>query len=138
MKHRGIRILALGAVFLLSWTSEGRAGAFEDLMEDYKQQGGGPVFSSIAGEGFWRTIRGDAKDKCETSCTACHTTDLTRSGTHCHTGKPIEPMAPSVKPDRYADAEKVEKWFRRNCREVVGRECTPQEKGDVLSFLKQQ
>ena len=30
---------------------------------------------------------------------------------------------------------KVEKWFKRNCNDVLGRVCTPLEKGDVLSYL---
>ena len=47
-------------------------------------------------------------------------------------------MAPSVVPERYADATKVEKWFRRNCNEVLGRECSPLEKGDWLAYMMQQ
>lgn len=27
------------------------------------------------------------------------------------------------------------KWFRRNCNDVMGRECTTVEKADVLSWL---
>jgi hypothetical protein len=51
------------------------------------------------------------------------------------TGKSIAPLAPAVNPERFADAATAEKWFRRNCNDVVGRECTPQEKGDVLTWL---
>jgi hypothetical protein len=51
------------------------------------------------------------------------------------TGKTIEPVAVSVTPTRYTDPAKVEKWFKRNCTEVLGRECTPQEKGDWLTFV---
>ncbi len=50
-------------------------------------------------------------------------------------GKDIEPMAASVNPKRYADRAEVEKWFKRNCNDVVGRECTLAEKGDVLTYL---
>ena len=52
--------------------------------------------------------------------------------------KLIEPMAASVAPTRYADPAKVEKWFKRNCTEVLGRECTPLEKGDWLAYMAQQ
>ena len=38
----------------------------------------------------------------------------------------------------YADPAKVEKWFKRNCNEVLGRACTPLEKGDWLSFMRSQ
>ena len=33
------------------------------------------------------------------------------------------------------DRCRVEKWFRRNCNDVVGRECTAAEKADVLAWL---
>ena len=37
--------------------------------------------------------------------------------------------------ERFTDAAKSEKWFRRNCNDVVGRECTAAEKADVLAWL---
>jgi len=68
------------------------------------------------------------------SCTTCHSADLTKQG-KTRAGKPIEPMAASVNPKRYTDPTEVEKWFKRNCSDVLGRECTPTEKGDALTFL---
>ena len=68
------------------------------------------------------------------SCTSCHTTDLKKSG-RTRAGKEILPMAASVNPKRFTDAADVEKWFRRNCLDVLGRECTAVEKGDVLAYL---
>jgi hypothetical protein len=44
-------------------------------------------------------------------------------------------MALSASPTRYADPAKVEKWFKRNCVEVLGRECSPREKGDWLAYM---
>jgi len=29
----------------------------------------------------------------------------------------------------------VEKWFKRNCKDVLARECTAQEKADFVAFL---
>jgi hypothetical protein len=29
----------------------------------------------------------------------------------------------------------VEKWFKRNCNDVLARACTPAEKADVLAYL---
>jgi hypothetical protein len=29
----------------------------------------------------------------------------------------------------------VEKWFKRNCSDVLGRACSAQEKGDLLAWL---
>ncbi|WP_298395149.1 DUF1924 domain-containing protein [uncultured Azonexus sp.] len=68
------------------------------------------------------------------ACTSCHGNDPRAAGKTL-TGKLIEPMALSVSPGRYADPAKVEKWFKRNCNEVLGRECTPLEKGDWLAFV---
>ena len=69
------------------------------------------------------------------SCTSCHTNDPTQVG-ETRAGKAIDPMAVSVSPERYQTLKKAEKWFGRNCRSVLGRECTATEKGDFLSFMK--
>ena len=71
------------------------------------------------------------------ACTSCHGND-TRAGGRNPAGKNIEPMALSASPSRYTDPEKVEKWFKRNCNDVLGRQCTAQEKGDWLSFMISQ
>jgi hypothetical protein len=69
------------------------------------------------------------------SCTACHTESPTGPGRHAVTGKTIQPLSPRVNADRFTDAAKVDKWFRRNCTEVVGRACVAAEKADILKFL---
>lgn len=71
------------------------------------------------------------------SCTSCHGLD-TRKSDQTPTGKAIDPVAISVSPQRYTDPAKVEKWFKRNCNEVLGRECTTLEKGDWLSYMMSQ
>ncbi len=71
------------------------------------------------------------------SCTACHGKDPRGAG-RTPAGKVIEAVAVSVTPTRYNDAAKVEKWFKRNCNEVLGRECSAQEKGDWLTFMISQ
>ena len=68
------------------------------------------------------------------SCAACHTGNPRGPGRHVATGKTIRPLSPVVNPDRFSDAAKVEKWFRRNCNEVVGRPCTAAEKADYIAF----
>jgi len=69
------------------------------------------------------------------SCTTCHSKDPTQIG-ETRAGKVIEPMAISTNPERYRSLKKVEKWFRRNCKSVLGRECNATEKGDFLTFMK--
>lgn len=71
------------------------------------------------------------------SCTTCHTTSPKDTG-KTRAGKVIEPMALSVNGSRYMDTQKTEKWFLRNCKSVMGRECTPLEKGDFLTFMFNQ
>ena len=68
------------------------------------------------------------------SCTTCHTADPTQMG-QTRAGKEIDPMAVSKTPDRFTDPEKIAKWFGRNCNSVLGRVCTPLEKGDTLTFF---
>jgi hypothetical protein len=72
------------------------------------------------------------------ACTSCHSNDLTQPGRHATTGKAIEPLAPSVNAKRLTERRRIEKWFKRNCKWTLGRECTPQEKGDLLSFMGKQ
>lgn len=69
------------------------------------------------------------------SCAACHTDKPTQPGEHVITRKAIKPLSPLANPERFTDPAKVEKWFRRNCKEVVGRECTPGEKADFIAFV---
>ena len=47
-------------------------------------------------------------------------------------------MAVSASPKRYTDLEKAEKWFGRNCGNVLGRPCTLVEKGDFITFMMTQ
>ncbi|MBK1723208.1 DUF1924 domain-containing protein [Thiocystis violacea] len=72
------------------------------------------------------------------SCATCHGRDLTQAGRHAKTGKTIEPMAPSVNPQRLTDQKKVDKWLLRNCNWTLGRECSATEKADFIAYLKTQ
>ena len=76
-----------------------------------------------------------AKHGHEWSCASCHTAKPTVDGKHASTGKAIRPLAPAANPERFTDAAKTEKWFRRNCNDVVGRECSASEKADVIAWL---
>jgi hypothetical protein len=69
------------------------------------------------------------------ACTACHTDSPAKPGQHAVTGKAIKPLAPRAEVARFTDPAKTEKWFRRNCTEVLGRECSAAEKADFIQFL---
>jgi len=90
-------------------------------------------FSAARGEAFFREQHGTGNADIP-SCTVCHTSSPLNQG-ETRVGQPIAPMAVSVTGDRFTDLAKVEKWFRRNCNTVIGRECTPQEKGDFIAFM---
>nr|WP_239061750.1 DUF1924 domain-containing protein [Ideonella livida] len=71
----------------------------------------------------------------EWSCSQCHGQPPTQDGQHASTGKRITPLAPAYNATRFTDDGKTEKWFRRNCSDVLGRACSPAEKADVLAYL---
>ena len=73
----------------------------------------------------------------EWSCASCHGNPPTTPTRHASTGKTITPLAPAFNPERFTDQAKVDKWFRRNCNDVLSRECTAVEKADVLAWLLQ-
>ena len=87
-------------------------------------------FSAARGQQFFDSTHGN-----DWSCSSCHTSNPRQPGRHASTGKEIAPMAPAANPARFTNAAKVNKWFRRNCKDVLGRVCTAQEKGDVLAYL---
>ena len=128
---------ALIALLLATSTSFSANAApkadFDKLLQHYAQQGG-KDFNADRGKAFWLKDQvSDSGDKM--NCATCHGNDLKLPGKHNKSGKVIEPMASTVNAERYTDLEKVEKWFTRNCKQVLRRECTPQEKGDVLRYL---
>lgn len=112
-------------------------GPAANLIAGYRNTGAGP-FSPDAGRSAWTQEHPSSSGAGMRSCASCHGSDISKAGRHAKTGKPIEPMALSVNPARLTDAKTVEKWFRRNCRWTLGRECTPQEKGDFIQFITSQ
>lgn len=117
------------------------AGERDDLIARYtaEARGADPAFagfSAARGETLHRTRHGSGKPDTP-ACTSCHGEDARAAG-RTRAGKAIEPMAVSASPTRYTDAAKVEKWFKRNCTEVLGRECTAREKGDWLAWMMKQ
>lgn len=85
--------------------------------------------SAAAGSRFFHTTHSDW------SCASCHMNEPSASGRHAVTGKQIKPLAPAANPERFRDPARVEKWFKRNCNDTLGRECTVAEKADVLAYL---
>ena len=100
-----------------------------EQLNAYTAQAGAPA-QAARGQKFFNSRQGK-----DWSCASCHGASPTAPGKHASTGKLIAPLAPAFNPERFADSAKTEKWFRRNCNDVVGRECSAAEKADVLAWL---
>ena len=134
-----IKRILCGGLAILGMASAvaGAADSPTRLMAQYAKQAGVPVsaLSAPRGAALYRTEH-PGRDGQAVSCAACHTANPTKAG-RTRVGKRIEPLAPAANPQRFTDAAKVEKWFRRNCQDVLQRECSAQEKGDFIAWLSQ-
>ena len=100
----------------------------QELITGYEAKSGKAL--SSRGEQFFNAKHGN-----EWSCATCHEAPPNHDTKHIVTGKVIKALSPLTNPTRFSDLAKVEKWFKRNCNDVLGRECSAQEKADVLSWL---
>ena len=116
------------AIFSLGFFGVTLAATPQDFLKTYESQSS--KASASRGEQFF-----NAKHGKEWSCASCHENPPNHDTKHIVTGKVIKPLAPSANPARFNDEAKVDKWFKRNCNDVLGRECTAQEKADVLAWL---
>ena len=137
--QRTIHLLA--AALVLGLSGPGMAGPRETQMGQYASaaRATDPAFSGFSADRgsalHTQSVTGGKPDT--PSCTTCHGKE-TRAAGRTLAGKSIEPVAVSAAPARYTDPAKVEKWFKRNCNEVLGRECNAREKGDWLTFMLSQ
>lgn len=96
------------------------------------------AFAAQAGE-RGDAVRGQAfftqKHGGQWSCASCHQSPPSTPGRHASTGKVLQPLAPAFNSERFTDPRKTEKWFRRNCNDVLERECSAREKADVMAYL---
>ncbi len=121
--------LAGAALACTAMAPVAHAGTPAEQLAAYTAQSGVPAVPA-RGQQFFNARQGR-----EWNCASCHGAMPTQTGKHASTGKSIGALAPAFNPERFTDAAKTEKWFRRNCRDVAGRECTASEKADVLSWL---
>jgi len=93
-------------------------------------------FSAERGKKFYSTTYdGHQKKPAARSCETCHTSNPMNSSKHAITGKKIDPLSPKVNRKRFTKEKKIKKWFRRNCKWTLKRQCTPQEKGDFIEYI---
>jgi len=134
MDHRfRFSLAALTAAFAFS--SSTMAATPAEMRQDFAAAAktatpGFTGLSAARGEQFFKATHGK-----DWSCATCHGARPVTDGKHAVTGKVITPLAPVANASRFTDQAKTEKWFKRNCNDVLGRECTTAEKGDVLEYL---
>ena len=100
----------------------------QQMLQSYEASSG--KASVQRGEQFFTSKHGR-----DWSCASCHTATPNKATEHILTGKSIEPLAPAANAKRFSDPAKSEKWFKRNCNDVLSRECSAQEKADVIAWL---
>jgi mono/diheme cytochrome c family protein len=122
-----LRYILVLAAALLAATAH--ADVPRDFLARFEAEAGSAA-SAGRGARFFTTRQGS-----EWTCATCHTERPTQPGRHAKTDKPIAALAPAANAERFTDAAKVDKWFRRNCNDTLNRPCSAQEKADVMAWL---
>ncbi len=120
--------LALAGAGLL-----GTAGAAtpDELLAAYTKAAGKPASAERGQVFFTRKGAGEFG----WSCATCHGDVPTRKGQNALTEKVIPPLAPAFNPTTFTDRNKTDGWFKNNCKDTLGRDCSAGERADVLAWL---
>lgn len=119
----------IGVLLGAAMVSLAQAATPVEQLAGYEAQAGAAA-QPARGQQFFTSRHGQ-----EWSCASCHASMPGAQGRHASTGKTIAPLAPAFNPQRFTDEAKTEKWFKRNCNDVLGRACTAGEKADMLAWL---
>ena len=125
------------SLMLITASSSVMADASTQMFEEYKKAGVSTI-NAEAGKALWNQQFKNKKTGKPQNCATCHGANLKQEGKHVRTGKKIAAMAPSANPKRFTKVKKIKKWFKRNCKWTIGRECSAQEQADILSYLIKQ
>jgi mono/diheme cytochrome c family protein len=127
-KRAGLLLCVPGLMLLAGGAA---AATPAEILRAYAAKAGSPP-SAERGEKLF-----NSKNKGGTfeSCADCHTAVPTQAGRDLLAEKSMPALAPAANAKRLTDAYRVETAFRLNCKDVMSRECTAQEKADVLSWL---
>jgi cytochrome c553 len=127
---RSVSLFAAGLLISVCSIAAQAAGTTPTAqLQHWSAQAGAPG-NATRGQTFFNAQHGG-----EWSCASCHGTPPTTQGKHANTGKVIAPLAPAFNAKAFTDSAKVDKWFKRNCNDVLSRECSAVEKADVLAYL---
>lgn len=130
--------ITLSLLLAAMWTTPHAASPTE-LLQGYaaqarKEDPAFKEFSASAGEKFYRAAVKHSSGR-QISCATCHTDNPRGAGKHEKTSKEIAPLAPSINKTRFTDMTNAEKWFKRNCHDVLERACTTVEKGNFVAYV---
>lgn len=124
-------LIPLVATAMLGFGAASWASTPAELLAAYSAQAKAPA-SAERGQKMYGTNYGKALGL---TCGSCHGDSPLKAGRNELSGKAIAPLAPAANPARFTDQKRADNWFRDNCKDVVGRECTAGEKADILSWL---
>lgn len=119
------------ALTLVLGPAVARAASPAEILAGYAAQAGAPAVPERGQKLFNQRFKGSLFE----SCSDCHGAVPTGQGKDQASEKPIPPLAPAAHARRFTEPGRVENYFRLNCKDVVGRECSAQEKADVLAWL---
>jgi hypothetical protein len=122
-----LRATALGLMSLGS----AQAATPAEILAGYTAQAKSTPSPERGQQFFTRKFKGNLYE----SCADCHTATPTGRGKDLTSEKLISALAPLANSRRFIDPDRVEHFFRLNCRDVAGRDCSAQEKADMLSWL---
>lgn len=128
-RTRLLALVGLTAAMLLAGAARAGDTTPAQQLGRFSAQAGAPG-NADQGKAFFDTQHGG-----EWSCSSCHGKPPVKTGQHASTGKEIAPLAPAFNANAFTDSARVDKWFRRNCKDVLRRECSAAEKSDVLAWL---
>lgn len=136
---RVLRWIMPAALVIAALGTAAAAPSRDAILASYAAQArqAAPAFAGFSAERGRALYMGPhTGGKAETNaCAVCHTADPAAPGRHNRTGRAIKPMAVAANVARFTDMAEVEKRFARDCKNVLGRDCTAQEKGDFITFL---
>lgn len=89
--------------------------------------------SPSAGKQFYnRIVKNEGH---EVACASCHTKNPANIGKNIVTKKLIKPLSPVVNAERFTNIDDVEANFSDHCNDIVGSECSAQEKANFIAYL---
>ena len=123
-------IRILGWMLALGTAMPALAATPAELRDEYAAKAGAAPSAERGQQFFLRKFGRDFEN-----CAECHGAVPTGPGKDLVSNKTIGPLAPAANAKRFTDRTRVEYMFKVNCKDVVGRECSVQEKADLLAWL---